>query len=353
MPRTSSLRMMTTSRPANATAAIVAIAYSAVAAPVSSPKSRRGTAAGESGHGHGDVLPWVVGTVLVGHDLGGHGSGCAGVRAQGHSESGIGRHDAQQHRRDAEQEEGGERADAEGKKEPRGQTRRAQPPLDASRVPSERRRRPQQFDGGHARHARESARTASMCRDPRVAPCASRTSRRARSTETPPLRAIASSSACSPGMPRSARPGGRARRSSAARRRCSPTPPTRHASRWGRRRAREACRSRAPTPSANRDERQPAHEPGAAGRLGERDPHVVGRLLRVAQRLGEPAQALRQRRADGRRRPPKRPRRLATRRPCAQRSPPEPAAPAAGDRGRDDRVRSRSPRHPSSTAASR
>ena len=35
IPRTSSLRMITTSMPANATAAIVAIAYSAVAAPVS------------------------------------------------------------------------------------------------------------------------------------------------------------------------------------------------------------------------------------------------------------------------------------------------------------------------------
>ena len=52
------------------------------------------------------------------------------------------------------------------------------------------------------------------------------------------------------------------------------------------------------------DERQPAHEPGGAGRLGERDAHVVGGLLRVAQRRGERAQALGERRADGRRDPP-------------------------------------------------
>src|SRR5690606_16899453 len=39
MPRTSSDRMITTSRPAKATAAIVVIAYSAVAAPVSSVNS--------------------------------------------------------------------------------------------------------------------------------------------------------------------------------------------------------------------------------------------------------------------------------------------------------------------------
>ena len=141
-------------------------------------------------------------------------------------------------------------------------------------------------------------------------------------------------------------------RSSAARARISA-----RAERQGRR-----CRSGLPTSVAkrveperdaerDRHERQPSHQPRGAGRLGERDAHVVGGLLRVAQR-GRRARAGCRRAARRPSSPPARPpRRRATR--------PRVAAAAAARRRRGggagarhrDRGRSGTPPRPRRRAA--
>src|SRR5690606_37237531 len=105
--RTSSERMLTTSSPAKATAAIVALAYSAVAAPDSSVNSRaerrrvrRGT---------------VMGLSL---SVGGHGLGEAGT-GSGSEGQGRAREHADHQRRHAEQQEGGQCAHAQRQEQPR------------------------------------------------------------------------------------------------------------------------------------------------------------------------------------------------------------------------------------------
>ena len=187
----------------------------------------------------------------------------------------------------------------------------------------------------------------------RCAPVASRTRRRARSIDTPPLSAIARSSASSPGMPllgaRTPDEGG--------------VPALRaDDERCAERQARDSdaglptsvpkVSNPSATPRSDRDERQPAHELRRRGRLGERDPDVVGRLLRVAQ--GRPTARADSRRAahPPRSRPARRPTRRAMRSGgCGRRSrPTDPRrtarpAPGVGDRGRERHPR-RPRRHP-------
>ena len=158
----------------------------------------------------------------------------------------------------------------------------------------------QQLDGGNTGAPRER-RARPRSRHPPARP-SPRARRRARDRSRPRR------SARSRTAPRRG-PGCRApraaRRTSARVHRCAATmsaaPATRHAMPIGFV-ARVQQRVEAERDAErDRHERQPRHEPRGAGRLGERDPDVVGGLLRVAQRSGERAQALGERRADRRR----------------------------------------------------
>ncbi len=137
-----------------------------------------------------------------------------------------------------------------------------------------------------------------------TAPVASRTTAAARSSETPPLMAMANSSAPMPGMP----PAPVARRTSVALQRRAPRMRTEPATRQDEsdRGADERRHRVEPEEGAepDRHEGQPSHQPSGACRLRKRDAHLVVGLLRIPQRGGERAQAFGERSTHGRRHPP-------------------------------------------------
>src|SRR5690606_38311263 len=121
MPRTSSERMITTSRPAKATAAIVVIAYSAVAAPVSSVNSCAARLLVSGGRSFSFMCFFFLSRDASRPRLDSVGSGS--------DRQGRGTEHAEHQRRDPEQQERGQGAGAQWQQQLGGQACGADAPL--------------------------------------------------------------------------------------------------------------------------------------------------------------------------------------------------------------------------------